>query len=54
VRELDRPLEIVPVLYGQFVYHLLKGLVRLAEALAAELLGAYHSIEVQVETAADL
>jgi hypothetical protein len=32
---LDRPPEIVPVLYGQFVYHLLKGPLRLARTLAA-------------------
>ena len=35
---LDRPPEIVPVLYGQFVYHLVKGSLRPARALAAELL----------------
>jgi predicted ATPase len=36
--QLDRPPQIVPVLYGQFVYHLLKGSLRFARALAAELL----------------
>jgi class 3 adenylate cyclase/predicted ATPase len=36
--QLDRPPEIVPVLRGQFVYHLVKGQLRLARTLAAELL----------------
>jgi predicted ATPase len=36
--QLDRPPEIVPVLYGQFVHHLIKGPLRLARTLAAELL----------------
>jgi predicted ATPase len=35
---LDRPPEIVPVLYGQYVYHLLRGPLRLAREIAAELL----------------
>jgi hypothetical protein len=35
---LDRPREIVPVLYGQWVYHLLKGPLRQAREIAAELL----------------
>jgi predicted ATPase len=35
---LDRPPEIVPVLYGQFVYHLVKGPLRLAREIAADLL----------------
>jgi class 3 adenylate cyclase/predicted ATPase len=35
---LDRPPEIVPVLYGQFVYHLIKGSLQLAQALAADVL----------------
>ena len=36
--ELDRPPEIVPVLYGQYVYHLFRGPLRLARALAADFL----------------
>jgi predicted ATPase len=36
--QLGRPPEIVPVLYGQFVYHFLGGPLRLARALAAEFL----------------
>ena len=36
--QLDRPPEIVPVLYGQFVHHLIKGPLRLAREIAAELL----------------
>src|SRR5262249_12028973 len=36
--QLDRPPEIVSVLYGQFVYAIQKGPLRLALALAAELL----------------
>ena len=36
--QLDRPPEIVPVLYGQFVYHLVKGPLRLAREIAADLL----------------
>jgi predicted ATPase len=36
--QLDRPPEIVPVLYGQFVYHLFRGPLSLARALAADLL----------------
>jgi predicted ATPase len=35
--QLDRP-EIVPVLYGQWVHHVVKGLLRLAREIAAELL----------------
>jgi predicted ATPase len=35
---LDRPPEIVPVLYGQYVYHLFRGQLSLARALAAEFL----------------
>jgi class 3 adenylate cyclase/predicted ATPase len=36
--QLGRPPEIVPVLYGQFVYHVTKGLLRLAQEIAADLL----------------
>jgi predicted ATPase len=36
--QLDRPPEIVPVLYGQWVHHLIKGPLRLAREIAAELL----------------
>jgi predicted ATPase len=36
--QLDRPPEIAPVLYGQFVHYLMKGPLRLAGALAADLL----------------
>src|SRR5262249_23568674 len=36
--QLDRPPEIVPVLYGQWVYHLLKGPLRQAREIAAQLL----------------
>ena len=36
--QLDRPPEIVPVLYGQWVHYLLKGPLRLAREIAAELL----------------
>jgi class 3 adenylate cyclase/predicted ATPase len=36
--QLDRPPEILPVLYGQFVYHLTKGPVQLAREIAADLL----------------
>jgi predicted ATPase len=36
--QLGRPPEIVPVLYGQFVYHLQKGPLRLAREIAADLL----------------
>jgi class 3 adenylate cyclase/predicted ATPase len=36
--QLDRPAEIVPVLYGQFVHHLLRGPLRLAREIAADLL----------------
>jgi class 3 adenylate cyclase/predicted ATPase len=36
--QLNRPPEIVAVLYGQFVYHLLRGPLRLAREIAAELL----------------
>src|SRR5215472_9444661 len=36
--QLDRPPEILPVLYGQFVYHLVKGPLRLAREIAADLL----------------
>jgi predicted ATPase len=35
---LDRPPEIVPVLYGQYVYHLLRGPLRLAREIAADFL----------------
>src|SRR5262249_26297922 len=35
---LDRPPEVVPVLCGQWVYYLLKGPLRLARALATDLL----------------
>jgi class 3 adenylate cyclase/predicted ATPase/DNA polymerase III delta prime subunit len=35
---LDRPPQIVPVLYGQWIYHLLKGPLGLAHELATELL----------------
>jgi class 3 adenylate cyclase/predicted ATPase len=35
---LGRPPEIVPVLYGQCVYHLVKGPLRLAREIAADLL----------------
>jgi predicted ATPase len=36
--QLDRPPEIVPVLFGQFLHHLVKGPLRLAREIAAELL----------------
>jgi hypothetical protein len=36
--QLDRPPEIVPVLYGQFVHYLIKGPLRLAREIAADLL----------------
>jgi predicted ATPase len=36
--QLDRPPEIVPVLYGQWVHHLIKGPLRLARVIAADLL----------------
>ena len=36
--QLDRPPEIVPVLYGQCVHYLSKGLLRLAREIAADLL----------------
>jgi predicted ATPase len=36
--QLNRPPEIVPVLYGQIVYHLQKGLLRPAREIAANLL----------------
>ncbi len=35
---LDRPPQIVPVLYGQWVHHLLKGPLRVAQKIAADLL----------------
>ncbi len=35
---LDRPPEIIPVLYGQCIHHIVKGPLRLARALAADLL----------------
>jgi hypothetical protein len=35
---LDQPPEIVPVMYGQWVYHLLRGPLPLARALATDLL----------------
>jgi predicted ATPase len=35
---LDRPPEIVPVLYGQWLHHLVKGPLRLARVIAADLL----------------
>ena len=36
--QLNRPPEIVPVLYGQFVHYLIKGPLRLAREIAADLL----------------
>jgi predicted ATPase len=36
--QLDRPSEIVPVLYGQCAHHLAKGLLRLAREIAADIL----------------
>jgi class 3 adenylate cyclase/predicted ATPase len=36
--QLGRPPEIVPVLYGQFLYHFIKGPLRLAREIAADLL----------------
>jgi class 3 adenylate cyclase/predicted ATPase len=36
--QLGRPPQIVPVLYGQYVYHLIKGQLRLAQTIAADLL----------------
>ena len=35
---LDRPREIVPVLHGQVIYHLVKGRLRLAREIAVDLL----------------
>src|SRR5262249_9816801 len=36
--QLDRPPQIVPVLYGQWAYHLLQGSLRQAREIAVELL----------------
>ena len=36
--QLDRPPQIVPVIYGQGVHHLLKGPLRIAQEIAANLL----------------
>ncbi|SUS05938.1 SAM domain (Sterile alpha motif) [uncultured Defluviicoccus sp.] len=37
-KQLSRPPQIVPVLYGQWVHHLLKGPLRVARELAADML----------------